>query len=357
MASSLDYTNLTLNSDEARETQDLVFESLFAAPNSIANVHDIRTGVQMDKYIPILGQFGLVGKADPANCGVNDGGQIPMSQKQWTPKVISWRLSHCEGEVPDLLKFWKKNMVALNMWEDIDNEKVAFISDRVLNATYQSILRLTSFGDTTASAVGSGSGSEVLTAGTDATYFTPINGLWKQVFADQAGSALIYRHTIAKNAEATKAAQLALGSSDAYDAFVAMYEGIAPEAREKNLAIQCTSTLFLNYMKYLETNQVNFSLEKLENGQKVLQFRGMQVIERADWDRNIQTYHDLGTTYYLPHRAIMTYNENIPIGTSDTESLENVDSFYDKTDKKLYIDSAYRIDMKILLEAEISVAY
>lgn len=357
MSSINDYSNLTLNSDEARETSDLVFESLFASPNSLAEIHDIRTGVIMDKYIPIMGQFGLLGKADPGDCSTNAGGQIPISQKQWTPKLISYRLEHCEAQVPDLLKFWKKNMVALNLWEDVDNEKMAFISERALKGTYESILRLTSFGDTNATAVGAGSGSETLTAGTDETYFTPINGLWKQIFTDQSGSALIYRHVIAKNSEVTKAAQLALGSTDAYDTFCAMYEGIAPEAMDKDNQIQCTRTLFLNYMKWLETTQQAFSLDKTENGQRMLTFRGLRVVERADWDRNIQTYHDLGTTYYLPHRAILTYNENIPIGTSDTESLDTLDSFYDKVDKKWYVDSAYRIDLKILLEAEIACAY
>lgn len=357
MASNIDWSTLTLNSDEARETNDLVFESLYLSPNSIGDVHDIRTGIQMDKYIPILGQMGLVGKVDGGDCSTNDGSVIPVTQKQWNPKTISWRQPHCEAEVPDLLKVWSKNMKAMDMWEDIDNEKVAFISERIAKANYESILRLSSFGDTAASAVGAGSGSETLTVGTDAGFFTPINGLWKQVFTDQAGSALIFRSTLAKNSEATKAAQLALGSTDAYDAFKAMYEGIAPEAMNKALAIQCTRTLFNNYMSYLETEQKAFSLEKLENGQRALTFRGLQVIERADWDRNIQTYHDLGATYYLPHRAVLTYKENIPIGTSDTESMDSSDSFFDKTDKKWYIDSAYRIDMKILLEAEIAVAY
>jgi hypothetical protein len=357
MASSIDYSSLTLNVEEARETSDLVFESLFAAPNSLTEVHDIRTGIQMDKYIPIMGQFGLVGQVDPGDCSTNSVGQIPTSQKQWSPKLISWRLEHCEAQVPDLLKFWKKSMIAKNLWEDVNNERVAFISDRALNATYQSILRLTSFGSTTASAVGAGSGDENLTAGTDATFFTPINGIWKQVFTDQAGSALIYRHTITENGLASKALQLDLGATAAYDAFVAMYEGIAPEAMEKDVKIQCTRTLFNNYLTYLETQQKTHSLEKLENGQRALTFRGIQVIERADWDRNIQTYFDLGTTYDMPHRALLTYNENIPVGTSDTESMDSLDSFYDKKDKKLYIDSAYRIDVKILLEEEIAVAY
>ena len=56
-------------------------------------------------------------------------------------------------------------------------------------------------------------------------------------------------------------------------------------------------------------------------------------------------------------RAILTDLMNIPVGTSDTESMQEFESHYDKTDKKHYIDVAYKIDMKILLEYAMAVAY
>ena len=356
MASTIDFSSLTLNSEEARSTSELVFESAWKSPD-LNECHDVQTGIQMDKYIPIMGKVGLVGQVDPGDCSTNSAPQIPTSQKQWTPKLISYRIEHCQDQIPDLLKFWKKSMIALKIWEDVDDEMIAFVTARASEATYESILRITSFGDVDASPVGDATGNELLTAGTDKTYFNMLDGLWKQIFDDQAGAAESYRHTISENAGVDKATQLNLSSTAAYDAFRDMYENISPEAMTKELQFQCTRTLFNNYLTYLETEQKTHSLEKLESGQRVLRFRGYKVIERTDWDRNIQTYQDLGTTYYLPHRAILTYKENIPVGTSDTESMESFESHYDRTDKKHYIDSAYRVDIKILLNEELACAY
>lgn len=358
MASEIDFSSLTLNSDEARETSQLVFETLYAKPE-IAEVHDIQTGVDMDRYIPIMGQLGLVGKTSAGDCSRNDESAIPTSQKQWTPKLIEWSLIHCQDEVPTLLKFWKKSMIAANTWEEIPDEMVGFITDRAIDASMESILRITSFGDTDASNVGSGSGSETITAGVDADYFTPINGLWKQVFTDQAGSAEIYRHEISENAEASKSAQLALGSTTAIDAMRATYENIDPRAFENGeLVFQMTRTLYNNYLAYLEDKSLAFTLQRAEDG-KIDEgsYRGIRIKVRKDWDRNIKAYHDLGSTYYLPHRLILTKLTNIPIGTSDEESLNRFDSYYDRRDRKHYMDAAYKLDLKILLEDEIAVAY
>lgn len=354
MASKIDFDQLTLNSDEAREVSQVVFEETYARPE-IEQVHAVQTGVEMDRYIPILGQFGLLGQVDPGSCGVNtETGQVNVSEKQWTPKLISYRLAHCQTDVPTLLKFWKKSRIAANTWEDVDNEMLAFVSDRVADANVQAILRIADFGDTEAEVVGSGG---YLTAGTTKAYFTMLDGLWKQVFTDQAGDAEIYRVEISENSEATKAAQLALGASTALDTMRKMYNNIDPRAFNGNLVFQITRTLFNNWQDFLEDKSLGFMLSQAEQGSNQWSYRGIPIIVREDWDRMIKTYHNLGDTYYLPHRAILTDLNNIPIGTSDEESLTSLDAFYDKTDKTHYIDVAFKLDVKILLEYAMAVAY
>ncbi len=358
MASKIDFSSLTLNSDEARETSQLVFESTYSRPE-IKDTHGVQTGVEMDRYIPILGQFGLLGKIDPAGCSVNtEAGQIPVSQKQWTPKLISFRMAHCQADVPNLLKFWKKSRIAAGTWEQVDDEMMAFISDRVIDAMIQNILRVADFADTEASPVGDGTGNQLLTAGTTKTYFNMLNGLWKQIFIDQAGAALIYRHEITENTGITKNAQLTLADNAAYAAFKAMYENIDARAFESGtLVYQVTRSLFNNWIAFLEDKSLSFTLQRTEEGTNRYTFRGIPIVVRNDWDRIIAAYHDLGATYFLPHRAILTDINNIPIGTSDEESLTSFDSFYDKVTKQWYIDAAYKIDMKILLEYAIACAY
>lgn len=354
---AIDFSGLTLNTEEARSTRDLIFKTLFKKP-SLSEIHGIMTGVDMDKFIPIMGRLGAVGKSSPGDCTNNDVDGIPVSQKQWVIKLISWRLVNCTEKQPDLLKFWKKSMIAANLWVNIDSDEAAFVQDRALDATYESILRITSFADTNATAVGAGSGSETLTTGTDIGLFTMLDGLWKQIFTDQAlGTPLIHRYTISENALASKAAQLALAADKAKLVFTDLYEGIDPEAMQEDIQIQCTSTLFRNYITYLETQSIAFTLERLENGTRSVMFRDIKIVERMDWDRNIKTFFDKGTTYDLPHRAILTYKENIPIGTSDTESLSALKSHYNETDEKHYLKSAYRIGVVILQEGHLAAAY
>jgi hypothetical protein len=357
MASTINFSTLTLTTEEATDVSMVVFEQVYSKPE-IVGVHAIQTGVEMDRRIPILGQYGLVGKVDPAACNKNaETGQIPTSEKTWTPKLISYRISHCQADVPTLLKFWKKARIAAGTWEEVDNEMMAFISDRVLDANKEAILRIADFADTAAEVVGSGG---YLTAGTTKTYFNMLDGMWKQIFTDQAGAALIHRFTIDENAEATKVAQLALATDAALKVLRDLYNNIDPRAfDDPTLTFQVTKSLLNNWQDFLEDKSLAFTLNQIETKEGVSKwsYRGIPIQVRNDWDRMIRTYHDLGATYYLPHRAILTGLNNIPIGTSDEESLTSLDSFYDRTDKVHYIDVAFKLDMKILQEYAMACAY
>jgi len=360
MASAIDFSGLTLNPQEATTSSELVFKKVFVSPE-LEKVHSVMTGVEMNKFIPILGRYGLLGKVSQGSCANNDvASQIPSSQKQWLPKNIDFRIIHCQDDLPELLKFWKKERIRLNTWENVDGEMMSFIEDSAIDGTQKAIIRLADFGDLNASPVGDALGNETLTAGTDKTYFNILDGMWKQVFTDQAGAALIYRHSIAENALLNKAAQLALGATAALDAMRAAYNNIAPEAFEgTNLTFQMTRSLFNNWQSFLEDKSLAFTLSQAEtkSGTDGWSYRGIPIVVRADWDRIIRTYFDLGATYYLPHRLVLADLNNIPVGTSDTESFKAFKSHFDQTTEKHYIKSAFTLDMKILLEEEMAVAY
>ena len=358
MASLIDFSSLTLNEEEARSLSECIQEQVYVNPD-LAQTHQIMTGVEMDKRIPILGQYGLVGKVDPGDCSTNDeSAQIPTSQKTWTPKLISSRLIHCQAQIPDLLKFWKKSRIALGTWEEVDNEMMAFINDRVVDAMLKAIIRVSEFGDTTHSPVGDGAGNEKLTVGQTKAYWNILNGMWNQIFTDQAGSALSYRYTITENSAGTKVAQLALASDRALNMFRDMYNNADPRVFEsRNLVFQVSRNLFTNWQDFMEDKSLVFMLDRTEDGTTKWQYRGIPIIVRSDWDRIVQTYFDNGTTYDLPNRAILTDIANIPIGTSDEGSLSDLDSFYDKKDKKHYIDLAFKLDQKNLEEYAMCVAY
>ena len=58
MASKIDFSSLTLNTEEATDTSMVVFEKNYVRPE-LTQAHGIMTGVEMDRYIPIIGRFGL----------------------------------------------------------------------------------------------------------------------------------------------------------------------------------------------------------------------------------------------------------------------------------------------------------
>ena len=356
MAALIDFSTLTLNTEEARSLAECIQEQVYSKPE-LARVHEVMTGVEADKFIPILGKYGLVGKAAPGSCANNDiTAQIPTSQKQWAPKLISGKLAHCQEDLPNLLKFWKKSRIAAKTWEEVDNEMMAFISDRTADVVYESILRHAEFGDIAADVVANGGH---LTAGTDKTFFNVINGMWKQIVTDQAlgAAAKSFYYTIAENAKATKAEQLDLVKDTALNVFRNLYNKVDSRLFEGNTPVfQVTKSLFDNWQDFMEDKSAVFMLDRIENGSTKWAYRGIPIVVRADWDRTIRAYYDDGTAYYLPHRAILTDIANIPIGTSDTESLTTLDSWYSKDDEKHYIKFAYKIDQKNLQEELMAVA-
>ena len=346
--------NLTLNTKEATEDSDLIKVNPYFTPE-LSRIHGVQTGIIMDQYIPILGQFEDIGILHPGSCGANTfSDAFPVSEKTWTPKLMSSRIPMCVDDLPAKMKFWMEAQKASNRWEDINNPLKQYVLDRISEVVARAIIRIAELGDTTADVVGSGGN---LTAGTTIALFTMLDGLWKQIFDDDAGSQLIYKYTITENAEASKAAQAALADDAAYEAMAALDENLPPEAESGNNVFQITKTIWDNWVRYIENKSGAYRPELMQDGMTKETFRGRPLIVRKDWDRLIKKYHDLGATYYLPHRIILTDINNVPVGTSDKESFNSLRTWFENKDKILYTDVAWREDCKLLQENSIAVAY
>ena len=86
-------------------------------------------------------------------------------------------------------------------------------------------------------------------------------------------------------------------------------------------------------------------------------YRGVDIYRVVNWDETIRTYFDNGTKWNLPHRALLTTPDNIPIGTPSTEMLGSLDSFYDRKDKKNYVDAEIMVDIQLLEDYMAVAAY
>jgi hypothetical protein len=275
------------------------------------------------------------------------------TEKFWDPALIRTRLYHCQEDIDQLFKMWKRNADALKTWDTMDPGQNEFLIDLTTDALYAAILRITSFGDINEDVIGAGN----LTAGLDKLYFTMIDGLWAQLI-DAVGSGTAPRYTIAENAGASYAAQNNLAGDRALHVFRNLYENIDSRAfRDGNLVFQVTNSLLLNWQTYLETASLAFTLDRTEKGATIYNYRGVPIIPRYDWSNNIKSYFDTGAKLYLPHRALLGPITNIPIGTSDEGNFTDLNMWYSKDDKKLYTEIAFYIDCKLIEDHMVAVAY
>jgi hypothetical protein len=356
MASVIDYSDLTLNDQEALEVSQAVFEDVYVS-GPLSNFHYIQTGIKMKTQIPFFGLLPMLGQKS-TGCTPNAESGLDLTEKFWDPELIDFRLTHCQSDVEAKYKMWEKiAKKAADTWETMDNGQMQFIVDRAKNAHTEAILRLSSFADEAAAAVGSG--GNVTAAGYDVLYWSMLDGLWDQIFVGVAATT-VDRTTITENGLASYALQGALGDTVALDCLRGMYEGIDPRAfTGGTLKYQVTKSLLNNWQALLEDKSLaNAVLDKVEKDRTTpYSYRGIPIEVRYDWDRNIATYFDTTVVHYLPHRAILTPIENIPIGTSDEESMNSIASFYDKVTRQWYYDGASFLDVKLLEEHKITVAY
>jgi len=344
MASKIDISALTLNQEEVKDLSKAIFEKAFVLAGArLDQLHNVQTGISWDEQILFMSQFGLIGEAltdcDPA-AATN---AVTASDKTWSPKDAGFRLVHCAKDLDKDFKAFKRQVKMIDWWDEVEDEVGGYITFRALEALEKMIFRLAWFGDTGA-ALATGGG--VLTAGTATKYFTVLDGLWVQLQAakEAAGS-------IAANSGANYAAQDTLAADAAKVALRTAYDAADPRMSDQpGLMFLVTDSLYKNYMNWLAdtaSSQGGY-MERTENGTPRLFYNQVEIIKVPEWDRIIRAYEDNGETYNNPHRLVLTVKENIPLGIMDNESLAQLDSFYDRKEKKNYFDAAVRMDVKVL---------
>lgn len=344
-------TNLTINIKEAETTDGIVFENPLLVPD-VAEFHAVQTGIITDTQVPIIGQLGDLGRIDPGACGVNTfSGTFPVSEKIWRVKTFSERLDFCLKQLPANFKVWRDEKIALKSWESIDRPLEQFLVDTTKRAVTRAIIRQAEFGDT-----GAVAGTN-FTTGLDVALVTGFNGIWKQIFLDDAGAKKIKRVVIDANNLSTFGAQMALAPDAAYNILTEVTRGLDPEYYSTANEINITPDLWNNYIDFIKLKGGGYDVSMYMNGIQTKMFDGFKVNVRYDWKQYIEKYQKLTNTYMLPHRVTFTVKENLPVGTSDTQSFSELDMFYDKRDKKIYADVAWKLDSKLLLEKGIVVAY
>ena len=359
MATTFNPNTADFSKELVREASEAIFTEAYSNA-ALSDVHEIMQDIKVNKQIVFVGGLStMLGKgSNDCNSDVSTNA-IPMSQKVWTPADVSDRLSFCWKALEDT--FWAYILKSGVEKADVtETEFMVFIGERIEEALLEMVYRIAHFNNTAAALV---SGGGVITNGTDLDFFDKIDGLWVQIFAAVASDS--DRQTLGidtRNAGASYAAQKFTATDTTNFVVTETLENMSYEADERlmskaNVSILVTKSVGDQYKRELKKANRAFTTERIEGGIEKLMCDGLEVRIFSLWDRIIRAYEDNGTTYNLPHRALMTVKENIPVGTADAGSFSDYDVFYDKTDKLTYVDIATTIDCKLLEEHLFQVAY
>jgi hypothetical protein len=345
---------LTWNGEEIKTMAEAVFTSVYQKPD-INIFHTVVTPIEAKKQIAYLGLLGLVGKKSSGCSPTSDAKTIPMSEKYWNPEDIFVRLEQCWKDLDASFWVWAQRK-GLERADLTVGDFADFVVERLADALQELVLRIAWFNDTAAALVTDSPAGNV-TAGTDITYFNIIDGLWKQIFAI-CTSAPARLCAISENAQATYVTQDNLAADRALKVYQCLkYNADNRLRNQPDLVIISTTSLVDNYEKYLMSQSITPSYEKIMAGFDALKFNNIPIIGFNFWDRYIRTYFDNGTKYHLPHRAILTTKRNLLIGTDNASALSETDVHYDKVTKKNYWDVAFKEDAKVLEDYMIQAAY
>jgi hypothetical protein len=354
----IDPTDLTFNGEEIKELSQAIFESTFAKPEA-SLFHTFVPGIKAKKQIALLGRIeGLTGKGSGECNPTSNGSTIGMSEKFWDPSTVSNRETECwENLQESFFIYGTKNGIDQADLDGTDFWK--FLMERMADTLVEEYYRIAWFSDTAADNAPAGN----ITAGIDLGYFNKIDGLWKQLFAIVTADA--NRKTLgidSRNGQAT----FALQEFDATDTTNNVVTNTLQDMRygsdfrlrgKAGLQYIVTQSVLDQYEKELTAAQKPYTTERLENGMSVLKSGGIEVIGFQFWDRMIRAYENDGTVYFLPHRALLTVKENTQIGTAEEANLSEMATIYDPIKKEMHLDTGYNIDVKIIEDYLVQVAY
>jgi hypothetical protein len=355
----IDVTDLTFNGEEIKAVSEAVFESAFSKPE-LTKFHSVVNGIVAKKQIAILGRLnGLVGKGTGSCDPSSATNAIVNTEKFWNPAVVSDRFESCWTDLKETF-FLYGTKKGIEKYDLTGTDFLNFVEELVTDAIQEAIYRIAWFGDTTAENVVDGG---VITNGTDLAYFNKIDGFWKQIFAIVTADATRKTTDLAsRNGQASFALQ-AFTATDTTNKVVSnalqnMRFGADYRLREQaGLVYVVTQSVADQYERELLAYNIAFTTERLENGITLLKSGGIEVYSFNLWDRIIRSYYSNGTVYHLPHRAVLVTPTNLQVGTEEVTAMSGMDVFNDKKSKKNFIDFAFNIDAKVVLDYEIQVAY
>jgi hypothetical protein len=360
MAGLFDPTSIAFDGKQVQDFNELIMEEVYQKP-SLREFMTIYTGIKAKTQIGFMGRLGLVG-AVSAGCAPDENtSQVDTSEKTWDPAFIEDRFVQCWKDL--LPSFWAWGLQNGVKKADLTATDYAdFLSEVLIDAMQEAVLRISWFSDKSAQNY-NGSPVGVITNGVPIKYFNAIDGIWDQLFAiATATTARKNSNLSTKNAQATYADQ-AFNSTDTTNKVATnaiadvKYKADLRARNNPDFRIMVTQSVFDQYAKELRTQSLDASFIRIENGYSTLIFEGTPVIALDFWDRNIDSYFNNGTKWYLPHRILGTTKANLAIGAEEESDFSTFVMFFDQKERKNYTDIGFSIDAKVLRDYLVQMDY
>lgn len=348
---NLDLTKFTFTAEQIRNINELVYEGIMRLPE-ISAIHQMWGGIVANKEVGFITEGGLVGKKGQGCDPEPQDWNIGTRKLVWEPKEWEIYLKECAQDLKDTMVIY--SMRTGTQIDDLtDTDYMNIVVEVLIGAVYKFLYRLIWLNDTDAEEA---TDHGTYTDGLDLGYFNIINGLFKQLrgyVADDAKRGI----TIAANSQATKAAQMSgMTPQAAYELLTAMWYKAPMKLRgmkndrnvENRPKFLVTQSIADAYEQYLIGKNLPQTFVNLTEGVQVLSILGVPVVPMPVWDEMIQAYQDLGTTFYNPHRAVLTTKSVLAVGSPTQGKLfGEFDIFYDKKDRGNYILLKDMLDAKI----------
>lgn len=347
----LDLSQFTFTAEQIRDINELVYEGIMRLPE-ISAIHQMWGGIIYDKEVGFIMEGGLVGKAGQGCDPEPQDWSIPTRKVVWEPKEWEIFLKECAEDLKNTAAIY-----SMRTGTEIDNltdtDFMNIVVEVLIGAVYKMLYRIIWLNDVNAEEASDGG---TYTDGLDLDYFNIIDGLFNQlrvlVTADSKRGV-----SIAANAQATYAAQMSgMTPQDAYDLLSTMWyqapiklramkADINADNRPKFLVTQSIADAYEQYLIGMNLPQTFINLTE---GVQVLSFLGVPVVPMPIWDEMIQAFQDLGSSWYNPHRALLTSKSVLAVGSPTRGKLfGEFDIWYDKTKRGNYILLKDKIDAKI----------
>ncbi|GEM_PF-4697626 len=358
----IDFSGLTTFLPEAvNDIRDLIKKEVFMS-KSLTDRVTVVNGIEYAKKVGYLTNMGDIGMTPSGTlCALNEiNAQVGTEEKSWTPRAYDTRIILCADDVEATLaiKALKKGTNSTDLTDTdyldvfVDMLKENFI--RMFNRmSWMGDMGATRFSDSPAgyySDTVDGAAFNVKLVTMQYGFFYRFAQSIATVTGNHVDLSTYNNQVSYALQKSTMTSAVALATAKK------LTEDLPLDFNYENQYFGCTRWFF----HALKSNYQGFDLqEKLfntENGMQGIRYNGVEFVWLPEWDYMITRYQDSGTAYHNPHRIASLRKDNLLLGVPDVNTWGLFEMFYDKVNRKYYIDIRDKFDTQIMHDTQLAYA-